>query len=86
MGSNPTVCAIKETDKFRLVGFSVKSTLDEIVEKYVEIIEGWLFDDVVTVEGISVISLKGLLEMKKRLGRAKDTKDVELIEEALLKI
>ena len=57
-----------------------------LVAEDVEIFEGWLFDDVVTVEGISVISLKGLLEMKKRLGRAKDTKDVELIEEALLKI
>jgi len=55
------------------------------VAEDVEIFENWLFDDVVIIEGIPVISLKGLLEMKKRLGRAKDIEDIELIKEALLK-
>ena len=49
----------------------------------IEIFENWLFDNVVTVEGIPVISLKGLLEMKKSLGRAKDIDDIKLIEKAL---
>jgi len=57
-----------------------------LVAEDVEIFEGWLFDDVVIIEGIPVISLKGLLEMKKQLGRAKDIEDIRLIEESLLKI
>ena len=56
------------------------------VAEDVEIFEGWLFDNVVIIEGIPVISLNGLLEMKKRLGREKDIEDIKLIEEALLKI
>ena len=56
------------------------------VSKDVEIFENWLFDDVVIIEGIPVISLKGLLEMKKQLGRAKDIEDIKLIKEVLLKI
>ena len=47
------------------------------VSKDVEIFENWLFDDVVIIEGIPVISLEGLLEMKKQLGRAKDIEDIK---------
>ena len=46
----------------------------------IEIFEDWIFDKAEIREGISVISLKGLLEMKKSLGREKDLKDIELIE------
>ena len=49
----------------------------------IEIFEDWLFDNVEIRDGVSIISLKGLLEMKKSLGREKDTKDIELIEAAL---
>lgn len=49
----------------------------------VEIFEDWIFDKVVFVEGIPVISLEGLLEMKRNLGREKDLRDIRLIEEAL---
>ena len=49
----------------------------------IEIFEDWIFDKAEIREGISVISLKGLLEMKKSLGREKDLKDIELIEAAL---
>jgi len=51
----------------------------------VEIFEEWLFDKVEIKYGIPVISVIGLLEMKKRLGREKDYADIKLIEEALLK-
>lgn len=50
----------------------------------IEIFENWLFDDIVVIDGIPVISLSGLLEMKKQLGRAKDIEDIKLIEAALL--
>lgn len=48
----------------------------------IEIFEEWLFDRVEIRDGISVISLKGLLEIKKSLGREKDLKDIELIEKS----
>ena len=49
----------------------------------VEIFEDWIFDRVVFVDGIPVISLEGLLEMKRNLGREKDMRDIQMIEEFL---
>ena len=46
----------------------------------VEIIEGWLVDRVVDVEGLPVISLAGLRAMKESLGREKDMRDIALID------
>lgn len=46
----------------------------------IEVFENWLCDKADSVEGIPVISLCGLLEMKKSLGRPKDRADAELIE------
>ena len=45
----------------------------------IEIFEGWLRDSVRTVDGFQVISIKGLIEMKKEIGREKDKRDIELI-------
>ena len=50
-------------------------------DKDVDIFEDWIFDKVILVEGIPVISLNGLLEMKRSLGRKKDEQDILLIEE-----
>ena len=55
------------------------------VAENIEIYEKWLFDKVEIRDGIPIISLKGLLEMKKSLGREKDRKDIQLIEQALQK-
>lgn len=49
----------------------------------IEIFEEWIFDRVDIREGIPVISLKGLLKMKKSLGREKDLEDIKLIEKKL---
>ena len=49
----------------------------------VEIFEGWLSDRVETICGVPVVSLRGLLEMKRRLGREKDLRDIALILAAL---
>ena len=51
----------------------------------IEIFEDWIFDRVVLVEGIPVISLEGLLEMKRSLGREKDLRDIQMIEEFLVR-
>ena len=46
----------------------------------IEIFEEWLYDRIETVDGVQVISLAGLIEMKTALGREKDRKDLKLIE------
>ena len=51
----------------------------------IEVFEGWLEDTVQDVEGISVISVKGLIEMKRSMGREKDLRDIALIENNLKK-
>lgn len=53
------------------------------LENDVELFENWLFDDILVLDDIPVISLKGLLEMKKALGREKDARDIKLIEELM---
>ena len=45
----------------------------------IEICEEWLHDTVGTVDGFQVISLSGLIEMKREIGREKDRRDIELI-------
>jgi len=54
-----------------------------VLAEDVELFENWLYDRVDTVDGIPVISLQGLIEMKKRIGREKDLRDIALIEEYL---
>jgi len=49
----------------------------------IEIFEEWLYDRVELVEDVPVISLNGLLAMKKPLGREKDLRDVRLIEDRM---
>ena len=45
-----------------------------------EIFENWLFDSVELVEGYPVMSLQGIREMKRHLGREKDLRDIQLID------
>lgn len=50
----------------------------------IEVFENFLFDKVEEIDGIPVISLQGLIEMKRFIGREKDIKDIKLIEQYLL--
>lgn len=45
----------------------------------IDIYENWLFDKVDYIDEIPVISIKGLIEMKNKLGRSKDLEDIKLI-------
>ena len=47
----------------------------------VEIFEAWLYDRVETLDGLPVISLDGLVQMKQSLGREKDLRDLAAIRE-----
>ena len=49
----------------------------------IEVFENWLYDTVAPVDGIPVISIPGLIEMKQRLGREKDLRDIRLIRESV---
>ena len=49
----------------------------------IEIFENWLYDQVEIIDSIPVISVKGLIAMKKSIGREKDLKDIQLIERYL---
>ncbi len=51
-----------------------------IIPPDIEIFEAWLYDRVVYVDGLPVISPEGLLEMKKALNREKDQADIRKLE------
>ena len=53
------------------------------IGEQIEIFEDWLCDTVGDVEGVPVISVRGLIEMKRSLGREKDLRDIELIREKI---
>ena len=50
------------------------------LDRDVEVFENWLMDRVELVDGVPVVSLKGLREMKRALGREKDLRDVARID------
>ena len=45
----------------------------------IEIFENWKCGSIEYIEGVPVLSLDGLIEMKQELGREKDLKDIALI-------
>ena len=47
----------------------------------IEVFENWLDGEVVLLEGVPLVSIDGLIAMKRRLGREKDLRDIRLIEE-----
>ena len=47
---------------------------------YIEVFENWLYDSVELLDGYPVMSLKGIREMKRRLGREKDLRDIRAID------
>lgn len=46
----------------------------------IEIFENWIEGNVEVISGIPVVCIDGLLQMKKQLGREKDSADIALIE------
>lgn len=80
-------CSKKMADELEKKGYNV-TFLDDgtrriAFENDVEIFENWLFDRVQMIENIPVISLKGLITMKKQIGREKDYADIRKIEDFL---
>ena len=76
-------CTSDLADLLQQEGFPVERMPDGtrkiVVEEDVEIFENWLEDKVERFEGVPVISIQGLIEMKGALGREKDFRDIQLI-------
>ena len=76
-------CSRKLADRLEADGYLTKRDPDG-TRKFempgdIELFEDWLFDRVDTIDGVPVISIKGLIMMKESLGRAKDMSDLALI-------
>lgn len=80
-------CTKAAADKMADLGYKFTHTSDGkryfLIEGDIEIFEDWLFDTVTIVDGYPVITINGLIEMKKWLGREKDFKDIALINDFL---
>lgn len=78
-------CTSDLADLLQQEGFPVERMPDGtrkiVVAEDVEIFENWLEDKVERFEGVPVISIQGLIEMKRALGREKDFRDIQLIRE-----
>ena len=76
-------CTSELADFLQEKGFPVEQLADGtrkiVVAEDVEIFENWLEDRVERFEGVPVISIQGLIWMKRALGREKDFRDIQLI-------
>ena len=78
-------CTTARADALEAAGVPYKEMEDGSgrwfsVSRDVEVFENWLMDRVELVDGVPVVSLKGLREMKRALGREKDLRDVARID------
>lgn len=48
----------------------------------IEIFENWIDGTVEIISGVPVVSVDGLIAMKRKLGREKDLTDIDLIEKS----
>lgn len=80
-------CTTALADRLEQEGFLYKVTDDGNrwfkIGEDIEVFENWLYDKTEQVCGIPVISVQGLIEMKKQIGREKDFRDIRLIHDFL---
>ncbi len=76
-------CTSILADKLERQGFPVSicgdGTRKIAYSEDIEIFENWLEGSVVSVDEVPVVSVDGLIEMKRKLGRKKDFADIALI-------
>ena len=79
-------CSTLLADELERLGYAVSRCEDGSrkipFSDDVEIFENWIEDAVTIIDGIPVVSVDGLIQMKKKLGREKDLADIALIEKA----
>ena len=78
-------CTTSMANRLEQAGYSYKITESGNrwfkFDNTIEIFENWLNDTVTVVDGIQVITVQGLIEMKQELGRQKDLEDIKLIQD-----
>ena len=82
LGCNKRLADALEREGF-LYGYTESGNRHFKYGEHIEIFENWLNDSVVIVEGFSVVTIRGLIEMKRELGREKDINDIRLMNEYL---
>lgn len=77
-------CTTGAADRLEADGYLYKVTEDGNrwfkIGSDVEVFENWLCGSVELLDGYPVMSLQGVREMKRRLGREKDLRDIRLID------
>ena len=77
-------CSILLADKLEQQGYCVSHCEDGtrkiVYSEDIEIFENWIEGKVEIINGVPVVSVDGLIQMKKKLGRDKDLADIALIE------
>ena len=77
-------CTTEAADRLEADGYPYRVMEDGnrwfTIDRETEVFENWLCDSVVILDGVPVVSLQGLREMKRRLGREKDLRDIRLID------
>ena len=83
-------CTARLANELEAKGFPFRITDDGnrwfTLDGGLEVFENWLCDTVVSVDGVPVVSIRGLLEMKLILGREKDLRDAALIRDCLARV
>ena len=82
-------CSVKMADLLESDGYLYGRTKDGNrwfkVGDSIEVFESWLYDSTIKTDGFRVISLNGLIEMKEKIGREKDFRDIGLIRSFLMR-
>ncbi len=77
-------CTAEAADRLEKDGYPYQVTPDGNrwfrFSDEIEIFENWLYGSVEIYEAVPVMSLRGIREMKQRLGREKDLRDIHLID------
>ncbi len=77
-------CSTFLADKLEQQGYVVSRYEDGTrkiqFSEHIEIFENWIEGKVEIMNGVPVVSVDGLIQMKKKLGRDKDLADIALIE------
>lgn len=77
-------CSTLLADKLEKQGYAILRCKDQnrkiLYSENIEIFENWIEGTVEIINGIPVVCVNGLIQMKKKLGREKDLVDIALIE------
>ena len=76
-------CSTHLADKLEQQGYFVSRCVDGtrkiVYSEDIEIFEDWLEGTVEIMSGVPVVSVDGLIQMKKKLGREKDLEDIAIM-------